>query len=514
MRNCRWSASPRTMAWGPAVVALAATFAVAPSVARASCSGDCNGDGQVTVNELIQMVNIALDTLAVSVCTAGDTNGDGEVTVNEIVAGVNVALSGFCEEGGCGDGVKSAAEECDDGGICIGGTNAGVTCTRESDCHGEGVCDSFGSQGPAGSIPRKACSTDDECGGARCVHCKTFGGDGCAANCTLETERILQLAPGEVQGFDIKQGTSGAVVHGDILTLPLPLTGSQTLIRGNERSGLIPMTMKVTGINLPVIPVAQLACACVRGAEYKTCGGTQFEADGQTQSVQCTDVCDANGCTSRASVCDGKKPCTSIAGPGNAAEGVIGCSSLPLVSYTLVQDAGGAKCDPVASVCVDETYHPLGGTTKRCELPEDCPGGTCGCVDAKVPVFTPGSVGGGPGSMILATASAIGSTTGLCEGSFFSYGPDGQFCTDDDPQTSRGVASITTLVTGTATAEMQNENGIDNNSPGPFSATGNPLGCDQITADIFTGAVWAGSFPALDQPNTGDQVDTTMFALQ
>jgi hypothetical protein len=58
------------------------------------CIGDCNGDGQVTVNELIEMVNIALGSAAVSTCTAGDGDGDGEITVNEIVAGVNNALNG------------------------------------------------------------------------------------------------------------------------------------------------------------------------------------------------------------------------------------------------------------------------------------------------------------------------------------------------------------------------------------------------------------------------------------
>ncbi|MEO8604279.1 MAG: hypothetical protein ABI629_17020 [bacterium] len=58
------------------------------------CIGDCNGDHQVMVNELIQMVNIALGTANVSTCLAGDPNGDGEVSINEIVAGVNNALNG------------------------------------------------------------------------------------------------------------------------------------------------------------------------------------------------------------------------------------------------------------------------------------------------------------------------------------------------------------------------------------------------------------------------------------
>ena len=101
MRNFPLSAVSGGVAWVPAAAALAVTLATVPRIVPAQCVGDCNRDGQVTVNELIQMVNIALGTVAVSVCTAGDPNGDGEITVNEIVAGVNFALAGFCEEGGC-----------------------------------------------------------------------------------------------------------------------------------------------------------------------------------------------------------------------------------------------------------------------------------------------------------------------------------------------------------------------------------------------------------------------------
>ena len=57
-----------------------------------TCSGDCDGNGVVRVNELITMVNDALsDTL---VCDAGDTDNDGKISVNEIVGGVDRALNG------------------------------------------------------------------------------------------------------------------------------------------------------------------------------------------------------------------------------------------------------------------------------------------------------------------------------------------------------------------------------------------------------------------------------------
>ena len=60
----------------------------------ALCAGDCNGDGMVTVNELLTMVNIGLGTADVSTCRAGDTNVDGMITINEVLAAVNNALNG------------------------------------------------------------------------------------------------------------------------------------------------------------------------------------------------------------------------------------------------------------------------------------------------------------------------------------------------------------------------------------------------------------------------------------
>jgi len=58
------------------------------------CVGDCSGDGAVTVDEILTMVNIALGSLSVGTCAAGDSNADGEVTVDEILTAVNNALSG------------------------------------------------------------------------------------------------------------------------------------------------------------------------------------------------------------------------------------------------------------------------------------------------------------------------------------------------------------------------------------------------------------------------------------
>jgi hypothetical protein len=58
------------------------------------CVGDCLGDGEVTIDDLLRMVNIALGTAAIEECPAGDANGDGMITIDEILIAVNNALNG------------------------------------------------------------------------------------------------------------------------------------------------------------------------------------------------------------------------------------------------------------------------------------------------------------------------------------------------------------------------------------------------------------------------------------
>lgn len=59
-----------------------------------ACTGDCNHDGTVAINELIIGVNIALGSQPVSACPSFDVNSDGSVAINELISAVNHALSG------------------------------------------------------------------------------------------------------------------------------------------------------------------------------------------------------------------------------------------------------------------------------------------------------------------------------------------------------------------------------------------------------------------------------------
>src|SRR5579862_5149966 len=331
----------------------------------------------------------------------------------------------------CGNGVVEAGEDCDDGGTCIGGSNAGTHCTVESDCIGNGVC-------LGGTKDRTACAGDNGCPGGSCRHCVPRGGDGCAANCTLETDVPYPLVPGVLNDMNVVRATSGVILDSDFRSLLLPFgsfcTGGdnldnpcfsdgdcpggacvpsqETLTIGKERDGEIPVVVKVDSIRLPGIPVSGLACGCVRGVAAQTCGGTMYESDGVTPAADCT-----SGYTAGQSVCAtaGKPPCTFVHGAGNTASGEIGCDGLDNVNVNVSQDSGGAS----------------------------------GVASPPIVTF---SGSGGAGAASVLSSIGITSVFDACTGNDPSiYGPDGIYCTADDPP-GGSIATEETwpAVTGTA----------------------------------------------------------------
>jgi photosystem II stability/assembly factor-like uncharacterized protein len=67
--------------------------------AAAACVGDCDASGEVTVDEIIMMVNLALGNAAVSTCPAADPGNTGTVTITQIIRAVNDALNGCASAG-------------------------------------------------------------------------------------------------------------------------------------------------------------------------------------------------------------------------------------------------------------------------------------------------------------------------------------------------------------------------------------------------------------------------------
>lgn len=74
------------------------------------CPGDCSGDREVRVDELVTAVNIALGEAAVSGCRRADLDANGQVTVDELIAAVNAALFGCGELGVLASNIQFAPE--------------------------------------------------------------------------------------------------------------------------------------------------------------------------------------------------------------------------------------------------------------------------------------------------------------------------------------------------------------------------------------------------------------------
>ena len=197
-------------------------------------------------------------------------------------------------------------------------------------------------------------------------------------------------------------------------------------------------------------------------------------------------------------MCAGKPPCTFLHGPGNSASGVIGCNGLDGVDVRLTQDGG------------------LSGVPR--------------------PPLITSSGAGAPGSALLFATTATGggfcygSSPGICGVSCTGtdasvYGPDGEFCTDDDPQGQRGNPATLRVTTGTASGQVFNANmiagdticdcGVGGAGCGPsactrpFSAVGHPFDCSALAGGSATGAALASVSVDLARSTTGDVVTTT-----
>ena len=68
-------------------------WAALGSVGPAACVGDCDSSLAVDVSEVVTMANIALGTSPVTDCRRGDASGDGQITIDEILQAVNRALT-------------------------------------------------------------------------------------------------------------------------------------------------------------------------------------------------------------------------------------------------------------------------------------------------------------------------------------------------------------------------------------------------------------------------------------
>ncbi len=366
----------------------------------------------------------------------------------------------------CGNGVAEEGEECDDGGICVGGPRAGQQCTDEAMCEAGGAC-------LGGPRDGTQCTSNLDCPFGQCVRCRPFGGDGCAANCTKEMDVPTKFVPGVVKGNELLPGTSGIVVNSGFLNIAIAVRGAQTWSIGKARDGKIPVAVRASTVDFPRVSVAGLVCGCARGLPVKTCGGTLFEADGVTLSRDCTPILTAGDAE-----CEGRFPCAYVNGPGNAAAGVVGCNGTEAANVSLVRDCGA---------------------------PAEAPAGPAQLV-------IHGS--GPPGSALVTTSTLITALIGSCSGTDPAMGPDGEFCTDDDDWLASPSLRFTLpATTATASGLITNASNQAGSDLGPVSAVGNVFDCSALEAGQAQGATLVGVLATCDQNPLGDLLARSVLAV-
>jgi cysteine-rich repeat protein len=419
--------------------------------------------------------------------------GNGTVTPPERCDDGNLidgdGCDGDCIGPSCGNGRVDANEECDDGGICVGGAGAGTRCTSQ--------------QCPGGD-------------------CQTFGGAGCASNCTEETRKIFRWSPGQIQDGALVPGSSGAVIQGSS-PLPLAIAGSLTLTTGKPTAGTgggdVPVVVRAQDFRFAPISVPFQACLCLRAVANPTFG------------------------------------------PGNAGTGTIACGAAGLsnVDITTSIEHNTTPIDPTCAngtlegTCADGICQRSLNAEAVCTSIADCnPAHPSACNGREVTTFS----GVGPsGSAVIEVGmtSWIIGDYGRCsiDPTDPRKGRDGIPCTDDDPDRSntlerycggprlrsyspRGTGQPCLvsflpshlqlrLTTGTARAVVLDANNQPGNAfaddqcngtPCVTAADGNPFDCEALATDAhdeLRDVSLVAAFGTLDNAGLGDTVTTIVL---
>lgn len=285
--------------------------------------------------------------------------------------------------------------------------------------------------------------------GEECDDGNAHGGDGCAANCTVErvvTARMLQQV----------------VIYSGNIPVPLGGESEQTLRLGSPTGeggmracdgaaeffpGELPVTQRLDDLRFEPMVLPGIACVCVRPVAARRCAPPLLNARPPSCDI-------ARDCSADAALCGDPADCRAAHGEGNVTSGIIGCEGLGDVDYNASRDEDA-------------------GTTTCRRFGEPGP----------------------QGSAFLYSSRRVGSILGSdCteDPGLFENGPDGLPCTDDDPEEARGSEIETlALTTGEAGATLFTTMSIAAGLEcGPFpcqtSEVGRPFSCEALAGEPDT----------------------------
>jgi cysteine-rich repeat protein len=318
----------------------------------------------------------------------------------------------------------------------------------------------------------------------QCDDHNLLGGDGCAANCTLETTRVISLSP-VLSSLRLQ-----TPVHLFPADTPPGISGTITLTTGAEGAdGAIPLVVKANGVDVQPIQVGPV-CVCIRPVVRE-----------------------------------------DLFGPNNVAAGVIGCNGLDGINADLFLDHNTNDNDPDCSATdpnLDAQACREDALTPPACNPHSLHPGVC---NGPLTLATSGSGPAGSAFLKLSVAVAlIGATQPNEAGCAVNTanpakGPDGIPCTADDPD--QGVPGIIPVTTGLASLTLAHASNIAGSTiaPGlpcgtsecdPMSG-GAPFDCAALAAHPTGGTDGAALglvVPVLDTLATGDIVVTQTWSTE
>ncbi len=384
--------------------------------------------------------------------------------------------------------------------IVLGGAGCGSLLFPLADCRADLARTKLSCRSRDGAVT-PACGDGGLDEGEACDDGNSFGGDGCATNCTLEQVRFATLDPARSETF----------IELNAFPVAVPLAGASTVITGTARDvevrspdgeivskpGEIPVVLKADEFHIAPATVTGLVCLCLRGAA------------------------------------------TPSFGSGNMGAGFLGCGPNGFerpVDYRLVQDhnttpgsAGNGGGEQLADdpECNDRVVGPSGessaacreGTGAECRAPQSIHPGVCN--SPRVLELAGGTGARGAGLIDSRVSVSILQDGGVCTSRRFpngicrfpDYGPDCLPCTDDDADVAAPQDLV--LTTGMASGAV-----IDAlNSPGltiEAAAAGTAFDCEALEADAarFGGGALAGARPSLDARTIGDNVQTVVLGFE
>ena len=331
-------------------------------------AADC-GDGDVcNGNETCSMAGSVM-----SRCGAGTPASDG----TSCGSGGRICRGGVCTVAGCGDGIRSGAEQCDDGNTTDGdGCDADCTwtctgaasCSDANPCNGNEVC-SMPSSLMSRCGPGTPAADGTACGGAnvcisgacvagrcgdgfrsgteQCDDGNTANGDGCDNDCTWTCAGPADCTDGNACNGDevcSMPGTIGSRCGAGAA----PPTGTAC-----DRDGM-PATRDICRMSM--------CLASVCGDGYTDAGRTPAEQcdDGNTNNGDgCSSTCQnetmcGDGAVNMGEQCDHGGGCLDTSACTTSAE----CAFMRVCTPAQLCDGGTNDLDP-------------------CAVPADCPGGMC-----------------------------------------------------------------------------------------------------------------------------------------